>query len=453
MPQKKELSLPYINKIILLVFFIVVHSTTSGHGFGPNTLVQLSNKSHKTIHTLCLELLHNAVTVASCDIQNSCFSNQNIKTGKRSTTNCYIKLGFGTQFNVTDDIVCTPTQEFYVPAYHQWLPAYMLNSGDALLTSNLTAQPVTIKEFVPKSLKIYMLEIEQTHTFFVGKHSILTHNIFLPMAISLGASIPFGSVVAGSIGSFFGTAAIAAGFTFGGLIGVAIKAMYDNQIHRYTMPPYDTASINHYCNILIQKEHEKRQPHGCFEQHIKPALPSQHIFPIEYPSAQTHTGCIEINVHALNNNYTYSYDKTIEQQKVIDQGCFQPTQSVTPSSPSQKPVTKKSQPTVKLTARTWGEFEKNCPIGQQYGKKFVHTGKQNPKDGSPIRKLSEDIPNTEMFKKNYYFAPDRFHDGDHFEVWDKKGNWIGVANLDGSKNEKKTNAEKDKPSRNIKKII
>lgn len=58
-----------------------------------------------------------------------------------------------------------------------------------------------------------------------------------------------------------------------------------------------------------------------------------------------------------------------------------------------------------------------------------------------------------MFKKDHYYALDRFHDGDHFEVWDKKGNWIGVANLDGSKNEKKTNAEKDKPSRSIKKII
>ena len=74
---------------------------------------------------------------------------------------------------------------------------------------------------------------------------------------------------------------------------------------------------------------------------------------------------------------------------------------------------------------------------------------QNPKDGSPVRKLSEDIPNTEMFKKNRYFALDRFHEGDHFEVWDKNRNWIGVSNLDGSKNEKKTNAVTDIDKREL----
>lgn len=137
-----------------------------GHGFGQKTLIQLPNQLHKTIHVLCLESLHKSTTIASYDIANSCTSTQCLKIGKKSKSNCYIKLGFSTQFDVTNDIICTPSQEFYVPAYRKWLPAYMLKSGDALLTSNLTTQHITTKEFVPKPLNIYMLEVEQTHTFF-----------------------------------------------------------------------------------------------------------------------------------------------------------------------------------------------------------------------------------------------------------------------------------------------
>jgi hypothetical protein len=50
-------------------------------------------------------------------------------------------------------------------------------------------------------------------------------------------------------------------------------------------------------------------------------------------------------------------------------------------------------------------------------------------------------------------SPDRAHQGDHFEVWDKKGNWVGVANLDGSKNIQKTLAEINPAKRSIKGII
>src|SRR5690606_5344636 len=114
-----------------------------------------------------------------------------------------------------------------------WLPAYMLRTGDVLLTSNLTNQRITIKEIVPKSLKICMLEVEQTHTFFVSKYSILTHNIFLPLSIFAGISVPFGSIAAGSIGNFFGSIGITAGFALGGLVGLAIKTIYDKHIPRY----------------------------------------------------------------------------------------------------------------------------------------------------------------------------------------------------------------------------
>ena len=432
-------------KIISLILFIL-HSVSYGHGFGPSTLVQLPNESQETIHTLCLQSLRNTIAVASCDIPNSCLSNQCIKIGKRSKTNCYIKLGFGKQFNVTDDIICTPTQEFYVPAYRKWLPAYMLKPGDALLTYHLTVQPITFKEFVPKSHKVYMLEVEQTHTFFVGKHSILTHNMFLPMAMSLGASIPFGSVVAGSIGSFFGTAAVAAGFTFGGVVGVAVKALYDSRVHHYKLPQYD---INRYYNI--QNERASVQPHGCFESHIKPEHPSQHIFSIEYPSAQTPTGCIEIDVHALGTNYTCSYDKTIEQQKIAEHGCFQPNDQIKQSSSSsqEKPSVKEKP---KLNDRKKDDCEEKKQYNgpwynrtedwineHQFGQKIKKSleRSQYTNQGKRAFKVIKDIENCDGFKKGDYVVVDAMH-RDHLEVFGKDKKWKSVANFDGSKNIEKT---------------
>jgi hypothetical protein len=65
-----------------------------------------------------------------------------------------------------------------------------------------------------------------------------------------------------------------------------------------------------------------------------------------------------------------------------------------------------------------------------------------------------------MFKVGRVFDPDRGHNrgdrnlgGEHFEVWDRNGNWLGVANLDGSKNIAKTNIVKNKVARSIKEIL
>lgn len=92
-------------------------------------------------------------------------------------------------------------------------------------------------------------------------------------------------------------------------------------------------------------------------------------------------------------------------------------------------------------------------MGQQYKDHFENTGIPNPKDGAPIRRIKQDIPETEMFKKGNHLSPDRAHQGDHFEVWDKRGNWVGVANLDGSKNIQKTELVKNIAARSIKDLV
>ncbi|HLC06778.1 MAG TPA: polymorphic toxin-type HINT domain-containing protein [Candidatus Babeliales bacterium] len=437
--------------VLYVVSFLFFHSITHGHGFGSNTPIQLGSGSWQTIHTICLRALHDTISVASYDIHTFCNANQYVITGRRSKSNCYIRLGFDVGFNDTshDDIICTPMQEFYIPATHQWIPAYLLKPGDALLTKNMIAKPITYKKFVPQPLRIYTLEIQESHAFFVGKYSILTHNIILPIAASLGFTIPFGSVATGAVGSFFGPIGLMGGVVLGGIISIAAKAIYENRILSYKTPVYNIASIKAYCH---HKEiNSTIKPTGCFIPDHAANTTYIHVTPIENPLPQTAIGCIQIGV-MQENQVAKGCNKNNELEKTNSNGCFQPAEyNNQPLFNTQDKASVTENNKIRYQGpyvRNWKEFEENCLIGQQYGKKFINTGKQNPKDGAPIRQLSEDIPKTEMFKKGYQFAPDRLH-GDHFEVWDKNGKWIGVANLDGSKNYTKSNAEKNQPKRKL----
>jgi len=230
------------------------------------------------------------------------------------------------------------------------------------------------------------------------------------------------------------------GIIIGGIASIAIKAIYKNRIPKYDTPTFNISFIKNSCdNIAFHNEEISTTQPGCFT--IQEPIDVSCAYPIENPLPQISTGCIEIEVNTPSRYITNGCSKNHEKEKQHNDGCFQPINepgSENPNIRNQKP-----------TARNWKEFD-NTPIGQQHGKKFVHTGKQNSKDGSPIKKLTEDIPNTEMFKKDYHFALDRFHDGDHFEVWNKRGKWIGVANLDGSKNHKKTDAVTNTASRDLK---
>ena len=110
-------------------------------------------------------------------------------------------------------------------------------------------------------------------------------------------------------------------------------------------------------------------------------------------------------------------------------------------------------------ARTWGEYF-SSKVGQKFKNSFRSLQKQNPKDHAPLYEFIDKKNETEMFKVGRVFAPDRGHNrgdrnlgGEHFEVWDRNGNWLGVANLDGSKNIAKTNIVKNPIERYIGDIL
>lgn len=242
-----------ITVLIVCMLFLVLHNTTYGHGFASDTLVQLGDGSLQTIHTVCLRSIHNKIAVSSYNVDTSSKTNQLVKVGRRSQSNCYMRLGFDVGFNdsTRNDIVCTPMQEFYMPKTRMWIHAYTLKVGDALLTKDNIAKPITYIQFVQKPLTIYMLEIKKSHTFFVGKYLILTHNMMLPMAFNVGLSVPFGTAAMGTAGSFFGPIGLIGGVVLGGIIGLTVRAMYEDRIPTYTVPEYDVAFINTHCYNVI----------------------------------------------------------------------------------------------------------------------------------------------------------------------------------------------------------
>jgi hypothetical protein len=162
--------------------------------------------------------------------------------------------------------------------------------GDALLTENLTTKILVYKELIEKPLKIYMLEVHNAHTFFVGEDSILTHNIFLPAAIGIGFAIPFGSVATGTIGGFFGPIGLGIGIAIGGVAGIAFKSLYEKRIPRYKS--FD-------CSINFIKNDTNR-PSGCFVPEYSGNSSHIYVTPLDDNLVSKPTGCIEITPPLIN---------------------------------------------------------------------------------------------------------------------------------------------------------
>jgi hypothetical protein len=427
---------------LYLSYLLLLHSILFGHGFGANTLVRLASGSQKNIYTLCLHALHNKHSIISYDVRNRTIINQQVKIGKRSKSNCYIRLGFDNNFQDPHDIICTPSQEFYSLTRKAWVPAYLLQIGDALLTKDMTAKQITYNEFIPKAIKIYMLEIEKTHTFFVGKYSLLTHNIFLPVTASIGFVIPFGSVIAGSAGSFFGPIGIVGGLAFGSLISVIGKILYETRINRYQTPAFDISFIENSCNKTINyNENIGAKPAGCFTD--SPSIEIPCAYPIENPSPHISTGCFEIEIHPLDNYSKNSCNKNDAKAITSNNGCFPQSEtneqlsfySQEKNSEKKKDVyVAKEQYNGPWYNRTEDWIDEH-PFGQKIKKSLERSKYTN--QGKRAFKVIENIDNCDGFKKGDYIVVDAMHK-DHLEVFDKNEKWKSVSNFDGTRNEEKT---------------
>lgn len=238
----------YKSFLTILIFLSVLTGIKlDGHGFTQGTLIRTSEDGWWSIEQVCrLSSSNRNQKIASYNPRVNHWVKQRVKSAGESETNCYFRIGFDN--NSYNDIVCTPTQEFYLPSTRQWTPAYKLKPGDTLLRQHDKLIQIAHVEFIKKTITVHTLEIKKTHTFLVGPYSILTHNMVLPIAFSAGLSIPFGSAVMGAIGGFLGPITATAGIGLGAIIGLAVKAVYEDQIPTYKIPMYDITLIEkHHC--------------------------------------------------------------------------------------------------------------------------------------------------------------------------------------------------------------
>lgn len=240
---------------ILIFFSVLTGIKLDGHGFAQGTLIKTSEDGWWPIEQVCrLSCQNKKQNVASYNHQLNHWIKQQVKSAGESETNCYFRIEFDN--NRSNDIICTPTQEFYLSSTAQWIPAYKLKTGDILLSQYDKSIQITHVEFIKKPIKVYSLEIKKTHNFLVGHDSVLTHNMILPMALSagLGASFGSGAAIGGATGGFFGPITFAGGIVIGGLIGLAIKVLSDdNPIPQYRLA-FDTNTID----VFLKNEAEQK---------------------------------------------------------------------------------------------------------------------------------------------------------------------------------------------------
>lgn len=76
-----------------------------------------------------------------------------------------------------DEIASTPTHPFYSPV-RGWTSAVDLKAGDILVLSN--GEYVIVEqvqhEILESPVKVYNFEVQDFHTYYVGKNSVLVHN-------------------------------------------------------------------------------------------------------------------------------------------------------------------------------------------------------------------------------------------------------------------------------------
>jgi hypothetical protein len=217
--MKRTYFLPFL--FIQFISFVTLYS----HGFGARTPLYLCCHQQQPLREVYRAHKRNwkkPLVLSKC----SCFRKvhpQNVVGHIKGTTNCYLKIKLGTCLN--NDVICTtPIQEFFVPAQQRWVPASQLKVGDQLLNKHYQLIPITHMQFVAQPLKIYAIEVEGSHNYFVGLHGVLTHNLPIPLMFTCGFSMPFGggATAGGLLGLIGGgPVTIFGGIVIGGLVGLS----------------------------------------------------------------------------------------------------------------------------------------------------------------------------------------------------------------------------------------
>lgn len=223
---------------VFLFFLVSLYGFCDGHGLGQEVVVHLADKVVKTsaIKNVCQRWLDENQYVMSIDDKNGKPLKQKIVSVGTSQTPWYCVFRFNDE--PYNDVVCTPDQEFYLFQSHQRVFAHQLKIGDVLCAKDKKFARISYVHHVKQNLPVYLIEVKGSHTFFVGRNGILTHNFALPaMYIGLSAAWGAGATTGGCAGSFLGPVTIVGGIVVGGFVGLLVHAVVSehNRIGRYQL--------------------------------------------------------------------------------------------------------------------------------------------------------------------------------------------------------------------------
>lgn len=244
--------------LLLFIVFCFFITDLYTHGFYGETIVHLDERTALTIKEVCKEALYRKKTVISLDPVYPRVERTLIESVGKSKVPWFISINFDNEKQ--QDIICSPLQEFYCVDLNQWTPAYKLRIGDAVWSRYNQRKTITTLKIIEHPFKVYHLRIQGTHTFFVGRHWIITHNMFLPLVtVGLGASFGSGAATGGTVGSFFGPIGLTCGLALGGCIGVAV-CLSLCKIPRYTVDCYLGKECLVHLAAKSQPEKDEEKP-------------------------------------------------------------------------------------------------------------------------------------------------------------------------------------------------
>jgi uncharacterized protein YneF (UPF0154 family) len=211
----------------LLVVILTLCNVILPHGFGAQTMISLvPDAGYMPIEHMINFIHHKKHSLASYNADAREFVVSRLKAVSAHQVHQYCIITF---CSPAQEITCAPDQQFYNNS-EIWVAAYNLKPGDVLLCDDNACCKVASIRLLNESMKVYSIEVQDSHTFLVGTQRLVTHNTLIALITMTGICTPFVTGCGATIGAPLGPVGICSGIILGGAIGYFIKTLIKEKI-------------------------------------------------------------------------------------------------------------------------------------------------------------------------------------------------------------------------------
>lgn len=251
--------------VLVWIITTIFSLSTLPHGFEKNTLITRADGKSTTF----IKRLVHKTQLKPKRILSYAADTQSVHIGHATAgavihTNGYCIVHCSR--NTASPLLCSPTQELYVFERTAFVPAYKLKPGQHLLNAYGDAITVTHVDLVRSPITLYAITVEDTQTYFVGPQQVLTHNMELPMSMTVAIGKQAAATTTTWLGRFAGPLACVGVYILGKIITWIIHYFSSDDGLNHYVVHHDLEKTN----VLFQ-EHEL-QPSGTA---LSPSIPKQ----------------------------------------------------------------------------------------------------------------------------------------------------------------------------------